>query len=404
MESASNEPVFATAAPGPFKVPRDFWKNAATSGLAERTNRLFVSQGTNFQMLNGVAVPGAAFALPLPGAATENVPVDQLSPAPPAEVLTYCGTNCTMTFVSTNDGSAEANPRASALSIFDQYLSLRRVTYPMGADGSPAYETDRIFQLNRYTIVEAHKRLLPTAIGYSAGLIDYFFRGKMEISPGEEGVYGIIDHADPVANQKDTGGFSKIKLKIKNVTPSGSAVEPMSTSGKFVAIVKFHRKATIDDCRVDNGNTRKGMFHMPDQRPPGYDPVTSPFVQGTYYKLSQQPPLAPVYIMSAPVGTLARVAYLLDLDMVHHSTLVTELYNKTIEYGGGDYDQFWWDTGPALVNINQMDRETKTMTITKQYLPGRGVYMPAGENPYLTSTSGGITPPDLQLIRSQVFF
>lgn len=83
--------------------------------------------------------------------------------------------------------------------------------------------------------------LIPRAVGYSAGLINYFFRGKMEISLPDEGVYGVIDHNDSESSAKDTGGFTKIKLKIKNITPKGAGIEPMTTGGKLAAVVKFHR-------------------------------------------------------------------------------------------------------------------------------------------------------------------
>ena len=37
------------------------------------------------------------------------------------------------------------------------------------------------------------------------------------------------------------GGFTKLKLKVKNVTPKGTGIEPMTPEGKLVAVVKFHR-------------------------------------------------------------------------------------------------------------------------------------------------------------------
>ena len=40
-----------------FKTAQDFWFNGAHSGIAERVNRDFVSQGTNFMMLGTTPVP-----------------------------------------------------------------------------------------------------------------------------------------------------------------------------------------------------------------------------------------------------------------------------------------------------------------------------------------------------------
>jgi hypothetical protein len=103
------------------------------------------------------------------------------------------------------------------------------------------------YALNRFTFDAAHKFLIPRAVGYSAGLINFFFRGQLEITPPEEGVYGIVDHT--VENLPDVGGFARIKLKVRNVTPGGAdaqgqaIVEPIPENGggTLVAVVKFHR-------------------------------------------------------------------------------------------------------------------------------------------------------------------
>ncbi|MBI5612278.1 MAG: hypothetical protein HY942_04285, partial [Gammaproteobacteria bacterium] len=84
---------------------------------------------------------------------------------------------------------------------------------------------------------------IPKAVGYSAGLIDYFFRGKLEITLPDEAVYGIVDHSQ--INQKDTQGFTRIKMKLKNATPdivAGGAKFPQDmTGGKLELVAKFRR-------------------------------------------------------------------------------------------------------------------------------------------------------------------
>ncbi len=57
------------------------------------------------------------------------------------------------------------------------------------------------------------QKLLPRAVGYSAGLLDYFFRGTLEISAPDSYVYSIIDGS--VAPQE----FSYIKARVRNTTP-----------------------------------------------------------------------------------------------------------------------------------------------------------------------------------------
>ena len=128
------------------------------------------------------------------------------------------------------------NGRALSSSLFDPDLQTYSTQTPK-----------RFFALNRFTFDAAHQYLIPRAVGYSAGLINYFFRGQMEITSPDEGVYGIVDHT--IENQRDASGFRKIKLKIRNITPGGidpqgqALVEsiPDNASGTLIAIAKFHR-------------------------------------------------------------------------------------------------------------------------------------------------------------------
>lgn len=52
--------------------------------------------------------------------------------------------------------------------------------------------------------------LAPRAVAYSAGLIDYFFRGRMEIAPPDDDVYAILDHAALEGGQRESkrGGYA----------------------------------------------------------------------------------------------------------------------------------------------------------------------------------------------------
>ena len=66
-------------------------------------------------------------------------------------------------------------------------------------------------------------------------VIDYFFRGRLEISLPDDGVYGIVDHSSQ--KTPDTDGFRTIKLKLKNTTPAVPAAQSMA-GGRLVAVVK----------------------------------------------------------------------------------------------------------------------------------------------------------------------
>ncbi|MBL0037922.1 MAG: hypothetical protein IPP36_03950 [Nitrosomonadales bacterium] len=86
-----------------------------------------------------------------------------------------------------------------------------------------------IFSLNRFNFHTAQSLLIPRAVGYSAGLINYFFRGKMQISLPPDGVYSLIDGT--------ATGFSKVKLGLTNASPPGENM----AGGTLVAVAKFHR-------------------------------------------------------------------------------------------------------------------------------------------------------------------
>lgn len=217
-----------------FTQLRHFWFNHSETypGIAEFTNRHFVSQGTNFT-LDEDQVNTGTYPEPRPGPATDY-PVTQLfanaGESPDPAIVALCeesdpALDCTMTMYST-----ALSEKASTLSIFDQDLKPRglTVTYTSGAMG-PGYTTERLFSLNRFNFDDAHQTLIPQAVAYSAGLINFFFRGSLRIDPPALGAYAVADHAT-------AQGFDTVKAKITNTTPN----EAMN-GGTLVAIAKFHR-------------------------------------------------------------------------------------------------------------------------------------------------------------------
>ncbi len=197
------------------------------NGLANYSSRGFYSFGTNIN-----SKLGATFPTPSPtgvGLTDETVTSSKgLSGIPNVGKVTYkLGTVPDTLFAA----RTASNVRLSATSAFSRFVAQQT--------GVPVYKLT-------HDIYDAHADLLiPRAVAYSAGLIDYFFRGEMQISLPDEGLYGIIDHADPASNCKDNCGFKRIKLKVKNTTPdivvSGggqTAVQNMS-GGTLVAVVKY---------------------------------------------------------------------------------------------------------------------------------------------------------------------
>ncbi len=76
------------------------------------------------------------------------------------------------------------------------------------------------------------KELIPRAVGYSAGLLDYFFRGNIEITLPNSGVYALT--SDP--NQ----GFTNIKLLAKNTTANNEVM----SDGSIELVVKYQPTET----------------------------------------------------------------------------------------------------------------------------------------------------------------
>ena len=129
---------------------------------------------------------------------------------------------------------SEVNVSLSSRGAFDQFFA-------------PA---SRRYALNHYNYEDQARLLIARATAYSAGLVDYFFRGAMEISLPDAGIYGILDDArfaPPAPNNiLDFKGFDTIRLKLRNTTtdiapPSGGPFVQGMPNGILVAVVKFRR-------------------------------------------------------------------------------------------------------------------------------------------------------------------
>ncbi len=73
--------------------------------------------------------------------------------------------------------------------------------------------------------------LLPRAVGYSAGILNYFFRGTLEITAPDTYVYSIID------GSSNPQQFTKIKAKVMNTTPNEQI-----QAGVLQAVAKYKKR------------------------------------------------------------------------------------------------------------------------------------------------------------------
>ncbi len=114
--------------------------------------------------------------------------------------------------------------------------------------------TSWLYSMDRKVFDEHAKLLIPRAVAYTAGAIDYFFRGTMEIAVTDLNAYAIVDHSlfgpkgphFPIDVENGKKGFNALRLMLKNTTPpqelaNGALIDQDMSDGKLVAVVKFHR-------------------------------------------------------------------------------------------------------------------------------------------------------------------
>lgn len=186
----------------------------ARQGLADYSNRGFFSAGTNL----GANI----YSYPSNSPNAPNTYTTSLSyqdwngqPLPLPFALTFVSGNVPD---SLNAGATTA-AKLTTYSVWDEFLLKKGI--------------QATYTLNRYNYDDMASLLIPRAVAYSAGLINYFFRGKMQISLPDEGLYGIVDHSLGK-------GFEKIKLKLVNATSNNETM----AGGKLVAVARYH----INNC------------------------------------------------------------------------------------------------------------------------------------------------------------
>jgi hypothetical protein len=216
----------------------DLWHSSMSTGLADYSSAGFVTAGTNFRGIPGISSLQPDPMHPLPNPATAQIVARQITdPDLLGSVSASQPLRGEIRFISTivaDNYTGSVNDRNPMTS-----------TYSLFADDLQKYVGYSQFTLNNLNYREAAKRLIPRAIGYSAGFLNYFFRGSMTIAPPDEGVFAVINHSpsNPAPGGCGTQcGFHKIKLKIKNTT-SG---ESMGV-GALLLVAKYHLNSCYQD-------------------------------------------------------------------------------------------------------------------------------------------------------------
>ena len=196
--------------------------NPSTSvsiGLAEYTNANFFSDDTIFSEISGSADP---HAFPFPGIAS-------------TDLQSYIDGGKLPTTIVAEDGVEdvgfwiEKNADGETISHFvkPSYFS-----YDMSPESHAAIYY-RLFYLDEACHQDYAAKLIPRAIGYSAALLDYFFRGTIAIGPPDAYVYAVIDGSTDQS-------FQTINAKLHNTTSDEAMLD-----GTLVAVARYKRR--VDD-------------------------------------------------------------------------------------------------------------------------------------------------------------
>lgn len=157
-----------------------FWKNNG-KGLAEFTNKNFLSRDTN--------IDDKAYTLPVK--IGEWVAKETPDPSKPPVDVRYLQGYVTDSYRPDKSGPIN---KLAAFSYFDFEMKKRNIN-------------KEVYTLNDGVHREYAQFLVPRAVGYAAGILNYFFRGVIELKPVAGGITG-----------------NSIKLTAKNITPNSEAM------------------------------------------------------------------------------------------------------------------------------------------------------------------------------------
>ncbi|MBW2170293.1 MAG: hypothetical protein JRG69_13745, partial [Deltaproteobacteria bacterium] len=145
------------------------------------------------------------------------------------------------------------------------------------------------FLLDKECFKDYAEKLIPRAVGYSAGLLDYFFRGSIEILALEGFLYSIIDGS--ISPQQ----FTYIKANLRNVTPKEKneqgdiiSYEQMGP-GTLIAVAKYKKRTDYQpDLSTDppTAGSRDEFFSLFKSTDTGrhYRPLSASHIQGNTWQ------------------------------------------------------------------------------------------------------------------------
>jgi len=193
-----------------------------TQGLAEYTNANFFSEDTVFAAER--FSEGDRHYFPYPKASSTDLQnyINKL----PETVIAEDGVSDSNIYIAKKTGDGES---------IDHFVTATYLTHDIYLYESDWQLFERTFYLDEKCHHDYTQKLIPRAVGYSAALLDYFFRGRLEVTA----IPNFID------NQIDG-----IWLKIKNVTPTGEDMT-MTDDDRLVLVCRYTPEGANPDGSED---------------------------------------------------------------------------------------------------------------------------------------------------------
>lgn len=319
-------------------------------GLADLSNRSFFTSGTlpGFRECQPAGVSGC-----MPTASpTYPLPPNDLTTSGYTEVLVPSGLRvhgrvvhlAEYTLPITDQVAPTYDQSSGTLAAYGGKAPL--VTKGIWHDIMPDDLRPQYLQTTGYLLTYNNLRymadvMVPRAVGYSAGLIDFFFRGRLEVMPIDQDIIAVMNQGDPhtvtsegyvrqLANPTRTFGFEKVRLRVRNVSEdiveSGTGtVIPQSTGGagsRLVAIAKYHRNACYSQ---DLSGERVRSYAGAITEPSCTNPVRS--------QIQEVSVSAPLTIVAGELDSATPVEKLFDFSSDPIPVNATDLF-ITVAYRG----------------------------------------------------------------------
>jgi hypothetical protein len=324
-----SQPLPWGAYPAPsFNSYTDYWSTArgegirpaslTGSGLADYSSRGFYTAGTNIGSPAGADFPQPAQSPQGAQYVTINDPLDMADTPLQGAIDFVVGDVTDTTFPGENGTSV----LLSSYGIFDQFLRV---------SNKPA-----AYSLNVHNYDQMANLLIPRAVSYSAGLIDYFFRGELKLSLPLEQFYSAADFSTVF---QPNAGFKKIKVRVRNVTPGISPpTDPNSSypqltdvNGKLVAVLRYRINRCLELPTLRNAPQRDILWNEDCRTPAIREGAGSQPVQVPPRILASIPVSAPATLDTEDVliafdfeSALPFNATDIDLQVVYRGKLGTE--------------------------------------------------------------------------------